>query len=786
MIRTKLLLAASSACALLMLPSQADAVPGSLGKADPNEAAGNVTEESYATWAHSGSFHILTTPDGANLPAGASVIDFPLLVRLDSGDFDFAQAQSDGRDLRFTTASGATLPYQIEHWDAVDGHAAVWVKIPTITGNSKQEIKMHWGKSGVDSLSRGSSVFSASNGYASVIHLGDTLTDEIGTTSPSNVNTNVSNGLIGKARRFASGNGILCGTSVTGLPTGSMPFSTGVWIRTASSPSNILAWGLEQQNGKVQMQLASPPSIRMDCYFGGANLTGSAAISSEWTYVVHTFQNSGARLYVNGLLDTSNKGGSMNLQNTSRYYLGGWWGNYNFVGDMDEVRISHVVRSADWVKLEYENQKPLQTLVGGIVPSGSDFSVSPSKVTLNENAGTTLTAQAGGAQKTYWILKQGDQEAVLATDQLRLDYHADRVTGDQSAVIQFKAVFADGTQTIDVPLTVVDTIPDPEFTLLPSVTEWDGRQRMTVTAKITNLAAMQATGFGALSDDWSVDGVAVVKQASNGTLTLTRAQGSGPMIVNLMMKNGGAPVSNSITIDVREPASDPWVQRMPGATEKPMDGQFFARDPNTGFGTLHYNGTQTGSPDSVYLKVYKTPWGGAETLDETYRQSLVGGAYTFSAPLAAGLITYRVVFGTTTGGVDTAVASVNDLVCGDAYIVQGQSNALATDGLPDDLTTDPFIRTYAWTANTWGLATRKGDDFLIGYLAMPLALHLKSTHNMPICIMNGAVGGRRVDQHQANPEDHYSAGSDYSIYANLLNRVANAKLTHGIRSVLWL
>ena len=42
-----------------------------------------------------------------------------------------------------------------------------------------------------------------------------------------------------------------------------------------------------------------------------------------------------------------------------------------FVGDLDEVRISNVARSADWVKLQYENQKPLQTLVGPLVQPGT-------------------------------------------------------------------------------------------------------------------------------------------------------------------------------------------------------------------------------------------------------------------------------------------------------------------------------------------------------------------------------------------------------------------------------
>jgi autotransporter-associated beta strand protein len=47
------------------------------------------------------------------------------------------------------------------------------------------------------------------------------------------------------------------------------------------------------------------------------------------------------------------------------------------------------------------------------------------------------------------------------------------------------------------------------------------------------------------------------------------------------------------------------------------------------------------------------------------------------------------------------------------------------------------------------------------------------------------VGGTRIDQHQANPADHTVAGSSYSLYANLLNRVIGAKLTHGIRGIFW-
>ena len=744
-----------------------------------------VSVQTFAAWAYSGSLFINTTPAGANVTG--SVSNFPLLVRLNSGNFNFAQAQSDGRDIRFTTAAGASLSYQIEQWDAAGGKAAVWVKIPAITGNSTQEIIMYWGKSGVSSLSSASSVFSSSNGYASVIHMGDTLTDEIGTTTPTNASTTATNGLIGRGRSFAAGQGVQCGTAITGLPTGSGPFSTGVWIRSATSGTDILGWGLQQSSQKkVVIQLVSPPRINLDCWFGGANVTGAASIPlSEWTHIVHTFQSTGTRLYVNGVLDASNNGGTMQLQSPSRYDIGGWSGTYNFVGDMDEARISNVVRSADWVKLEYENQKPLQTLVGGIVPPGSAFFVAPTSVTMNESTTTTLTAQAGGAQKTYWNYKKNAQETLLATDQLSLTYTAPRLSANDSAIIQFKAVFAGGTQTIDVPLTVLDTVPDPVFTLVPSTTQWDGRQTMTVTANITNLAAMQSAGYGTLNYKWTASGVAVIKQTANGTLTLTRSQGSGPMNVSLTIDNGGTPVSQSVVINVQEPASDPWVQRTPDANEKPVNKQFFARDPGTGLGTIHYRGTQAGATE-VYLKVFTTDTG-ADVPYATHRQALVGGTYSFAAPIAAGKVTYKITYGTTSSGLDSApLATVNDLVCGDAFIIEGQSNALATDNsAPNDTTTtNKWVRTYGLTSG-WGYAISKGNDLQLGLWGWYLANRLALNNNMPVCIINGAVGGTRIDQHRPNPAGQGTAGSLYSIYANLYNRVVGARLTHGIRGLLW-
>ena len=359
-------------------------------------------------------------------------------------------------------------------------------------------------------------------------------------------------------------------------------------------------------------------------------------------------------------------------------------------------------------------------------------------------------------------------------------------------------VTATDNSTKDYTVTVnVRSIADPQFALTAPAT-WDGRQTITVQANVTNAALLASTGGTSLNYKWSVGGVAASQTSSAGTMTLTYAHGNGPMVVTLIMDNGGWPTTHSITVNVQQPVSDAWVQRTADANEKPVDGQFFARD-NSGYGKIYYLGTQSGSPDTVYLKVYRTDTGTDVQYGTTLRQSLVSGTYNFSAPILGGLYKYKVVYGTTTGGIDSPLATVSNLICGDAYILEGQSNTVAetpNNGTPPEAGyyTSDWIRSYG-NLNTgtsdggWGIAVRTRTWGTAGYgrqqvgcWGIHMARTLLEQHNMPICLVNGAVGGTRIDQHlrnEANPEDQTT------IYGRLLTRLKAAKLTHGIRAVLW-
>ena len=71
--------------------------------------------------------------------------------------------------------------------------------------------------------------------------------------------------------------------------------------------------------------------------------------------------------------------------------------------------------------------------------------------------------------------------------------------------------------------------------------------------------------------------------------------------------------------------------------------------------------------------------------------------------LKPGLVKYRVEFGTSDGGAEKVLHTVGNLVCGDAYLIDGQSNALATDTREDSpRETHEWVRSY-------GGPTGRGD-----------------------------------------------------------------------------
>ena len=757
----------------------------------------------YPGWRHTGSLVILTTPDGANLPASARLEAFPLLVRLDRDWFDFSQASAGGSDIRFSSDSGKPLDYQLEHYDAKKGTASFWVRVPVIRGNARQEVRLHWGNPQATSASDGKKVFAADNGFASVLHLDEPMRDELGSLVPKNLGTTLAPGIVGAGRHFARGQGIDCGDHITNFPFSDDPFTSEAWFRAGIAGTTVFYWGryATRFNGKtgdgneVSINIGAPASLNWASDGPGGVVSATSPRLGEWTHVAATYEKGASKIYVNGkLTGTRQHRGAMSIVRDIGACLGGMRNSdYRYVGEIDEVRVSRVARSADWISLHHENCKPLQTVIGPVIRTGEDFGVSPSAIQIREGAAATLTARAGGAVKLYWTVEKEGVETVAAVDRFSFTLPATRVIGDTRLKVRFKAVFPEGVQTREIPVTIQEDIPEPLVTLQAPV-QWDGRETIEVLPVISNIAALRARDAAGTRITWSVLGGAVIHESKPDRLVLKRSQYTGPITVRASVGNGGAETVATTRIQVTEPAKDPWVRRIPGREERPVSNQFYARD-DKNQGTLHYNGVMTEAADSVTLRLLAD----GKLVQSDTRKPEADKSYAFSFPLKPGLIRYSVEFAITRNGATVVADTVGNLVCGDAYIIQGQSNAEATgpnNGPTVDAET-PFsdwIRSYGnqysgEIRQGWGNAVRTRiwgrPDYgqcQIGAWGMVMATNLVAKYRIPVCILNGAVGGTRIDQHQrneANPND------PDSIYGRLLTRIQAARLTHGIRGVLW-
>ena len=95
-------------------------------------------------WKYARNLFLNTSETGANVTG--TVADFPVLVRLNSGNFDFSHAHTTGADIRFTKSDNTFLPYEIERWDPVTELAEVWVKVDTVYGNDNSRFLRYTGE----------------------------------------------------------------------------------------------------------------------------------------------------------------------------------------------------------------------------------------------------------------------------------------------------------------------------------------------------------------------------------------------------------------------------------------------------------------------------------------------------------------------------------------------------------------------------------------------------------------------------------------------------------------
>ena len=187
------------------------------------------------------------------------------------------------------------------------------------------------------------------------------------------------------------------------------------------------------------------------------------------------------------------------------------------------------------------------------------------------------------------------------------------------------------------------------------------------------------------------------------------------------------------------------------------------------------------------------------TLQQTYTQNLSYenqiAPFSFDINITAELAKYRIKIYTVYNGSEELVKDIDDIVAGDVFVIQGQSNAAAVmyNGSASGYQSD-YIRVYSGgnisssgllSNDSWYYGQGDGNENSsgnTGQWGLVLAKKLVDEFNIPIAIFNGAHGGQPISFFQA-PTDYSS--STNSNYGRLYYRLTKNGLKNAVRGILW-
>jgi len=300
-----------------------------------------------------------------------NLTNFPVLISF-SSDLDLsAHAQTNGDDILFMNDLGVAtkLHHEIEHYDS--GTLVAWVNVTYISSTQDTVLYMYYGNPSCISQENPTGVWDSS--FAGVWHLNETgagtggthvdstSNDNDGTTS-GGVTTNTV-GIIDGADSFDGSDDRVAVPHDTSLDIiGEVTAS--LWIRPESLPfatpypgmisrGNVdnrqyWIWGVQGASdigGRIGNTIAAP---------GGA---GVSLQENNWYHIVITGDPTGdIVMYFDGQEVSRVSYGTQPSTETTSLYMGYMDTLGYFLGSIDEVRVSDVVRNSSWINTSYLNQ----------------------------------------------------------------------------------------------------------------------------------------------------------------------------------------------------------------------------------------------------------------------------------------------------------------------------------------------------------------------------------------------------------------------------------------------
>jgi RHS repeat-associated protein len=527
------------------------------------------------------------------------VIDHTKVPNTDQTDFPFLFNTTDpilasiangghvsspnGYDIIFSTDPGGLtkLDHELEQYNPVTGQVVAWVRIPTLSHTADTVLYVFYGNSNIVSSQQNPTGVWDSN-YQAVYHLANAGT---GTAADSTVNGNSAT-LVSISTAFGEidGAGSFNGVSsymqvpsadflsypTSGSTTTGFSATFGVWFQT-SSDGVILGQtdGTEPGGNPGQWQPAlyvdTAGLLRASLFsHGGVTnqiVTATAYNDNKWHFAVDTYTNGAEELYVDGQFAGSQQVAEVGYNSAYAYFVGagetanwpaanGSWLYFN--GVLDEVNISTIARSGDWVQTEYNNQSSPSTFY--VLHPENAEEVNPATVSLYDSQSqqfTVLGSVAGmcNSPAVIWSMPSGMPGTLTASG----IYTAPNSITSQQTVPITATILGDSTKSISATVTLM---PAVSVSLTPGSVTLTSGQTQQFTANVANTGntavawTMNPSGLGTINAAGLYTAPAILTTQETVTITVTSQADKTKSASATVTLSGTAPlvpVSISVT-----------------------------------------------------------------------------------------------------------------------------------------------------------------------------------------------------------------------------------------------
>ena len=348
---------------------------------------GQETAEEVGWYDNAWSNRLKITVD--NTKVSADLTDFPVYINLDdigTGHGFWTNVQADGDDIRITKSNGTTqVPVEIVNIDTSGKTGEVHFKADgTLSGSSDTSFYLYYGNASATRPAATATYGSENvwtNSYLRVYHMNEdpsgsapqmidsTSNGDDATSEGSMTSGDLISGQIDNSIDFDGSNDRIRGSTNTTIQ-GANGRTLSCWVRndaTNSDADTVVYIGTDTGAGHgYGLAVGVGGSFNWSVwthssFYDVAGTQSSTADIGTWVKLDATYDGTTNRLYYNGSQDATTSTTAINTQNSVIAMGDNNADNRDTDCALDEVRLSSVARSANWLSTEYNNQNTSST-----------------------------------------------------------------------------------------------------------------------------------------------------------------------------------------------------------------------------------------------------------------------------------------------------------------------------------------------------------------------------------------------------------------------------------------